>query len=89
MLIYTDIKNVSHLVHAGRVIPFVKQVANVPFEVHKELVGQPHIEDYTGQVDLPAEFNDYAEGKTGDPGMGDFKKADDGTSKAPDKAGKK
>lgn len=85
MLVYTSIKNASRLVHAGRVIPFVKQIANVPFEVHAELVGQPHIEEYTGQVDLPADFADYADGKVGDPKLEDFELADDGAAKEPDK----
>lgn len=84
MLIYTSIKNASHLVHAGRVIPFIKQIANVPFDFHKELVGQPHIEEYTGQVELPPEFADYAEGKAGDPTLEDLKLADDGTKSADD-----
>lgn len=75
MLVYTNIKNALHLVYQDRVIPFIKQVANVPFEIHQELVGQPHIEEYTGQVELPAEFKDYAEGKVGDPKIEDLKPA--------------
>jgi hypothetical protein len=77
MLIYTSIKNASHLVHNGRVIPFTKQIANVPFDVQKDLVGLPHVEEFTGQTDLPPEFNDYAEGKVGDPVMEDFASTDE------------
>ncbi len=86
MLLFTTIKNASHLVFEDRVIPFVKQVANVPFEVFQALVGQPHIEEYTGQVDLPDEHKDYADGKVGDPKLEDFAKA---SEPAADAKGKK
>lgn len=84
-LIYTTERHPSHLVYEGRKIPVYKSkgiddngkavfggVANVPFNVHQFLVGHPHFQNYEGQVELPAELQDYAEGNIGDPTLEDF-----------------